>query len=328
MATLTIHLFGKVDCERGGVPVFGLHSGKFQGLFCYLLLHRERPLTREILANMFWGGYTTAQSRKYLRQALWQLQGMLAAGVDDSRSRVLRVAPDSIGIDSQAEMWLDVEMFERAFMQVQNIVGNRLEEHQADALREAVQLYRGELLEGWYQDWCLFHRERLQNIYLAMLDKLMCYSEAHALYRAGLEYGERVLALDRAHERTHQRMLRLLYLSGDRAGALRQFDRCVRSLAEELDVKPAARTLELHEQVRADSLEAEQFGPLPAPAEQRNDSTGKTSRSPLAEVLNRLRDLEQVLVDANLHLQQNIQVVERFLHGDPRPFLSGKRQTD
>ena len=34
-------------------------------------------------------------------------------------------------------------------------------------------VYRGDLLEGCYQDWCLFERERLQNAYLAMLDKLM-----------------------------------------------------------------------------------------------------------------------------------------------------------
>jgi len=40
-------------------------------------------------------------------------------------------------------------------------------------LQEAVRLSYADLLEGWYQDWCLYERERLQNIYLLILDKLM-----------------------------------------------------------------------------------------------------------------------------------------------------------
>jgi DNA-binding SARP family transcriptional activator len=161
-----------------------------------------------------------------------------------------------------------------------------------------------------------------------MLDKLMCYSETHACYQAGLEYGELALALDRAHERTHQRMVRLLYLSGDRAGAIRQYHRCVRSLAEELNVKPAVRTLQLYDQVRADSLD----GPLRrvslAPNGSLSELPGKPARSPLQEILNRLRDLEEVLADVNLHLQQNIHAVERMLHGEGQSILSQKGETD
>jgi hypothetical protein len=39
-----------------------------------------------------------------------------------------------------------------------------LNEAQAQLLKDAVNLYCGDLLEGWYQDWCLFERERLQSI--------------------------------------------------------------------------------------------------------------------------------------------------------------------
>ncbi len=62
-------------------------------------------------------------------------------------------------------------------------------------------LYRGDLLEGWYQEWCLFERERLQNAYMLMLDKLMGYCEAHSEYEQGLVYGDLILRLDHASER-------------------------------------------------------------------------------------------------------------------------------
>jgi DNA-binding SARP family transcriptional activator len=326
MATLTVHMFGGVTFEREGAQIAGFHSGKPQELFCYLLLQRERPLARETLASLFWGECTTAQSRKYLRQALWQLQSILDSGAHARGSHLLVVEGDSVGIDPQGEMWLDVETFERAFAQAQNTLGNQLEEYQFTALRDAVQLYRGDLLEGWYHDWCLFQRERLQNMYLTMLDKLMCYCESRSMYQKGLEYGERVLGLDRAHERTHQRMVRLLYLSGDRAGALRQYDRCVRALAEELDVKPAAKTRRLYEQVRADRLEDPRLTVLPATSTSDEGSANSSSRSPLPELLNRLCNLEGILADAHERVQQNIQVVENFLHRTPTLPLPQKRR--
>jgi len=56
---------------------------------------------------------------------------------------------------------------------------------------------------GCYDDWCIFERERLQNIYLLMLDKLISYSAKHREYEAGQGYGYTILRYDRARERTH-----------------------------------------------------------------------------------------------------------------------------
>jgi DNA-binding SARP family transcriptional activator len=324
MPPLTIRLFGKSSFEREGQAVSHFHAGKLQELFCYLLLQRDRPFSREALAGLFWGDCTTVVSKKYLRQALWQLQGLLSVGQDES-NRVLRVDCDSVGIDPGGELWLDVDVFEKSFAGTQNIPGHTLSECQATALSEAVRLYRGDLLEGWYQEWCLFQRERLQNLYLAMLDKLMSYCEVHHLYPAGLEYGERVLCLDRAHERTHQRMLRLLYLSGDRAGALRQYERCVKALSEELDVKPTARTLELRRQVRTDCLDDSRIEMLPAHGAYQVESTAAPGRSMLPDILNQLRSLQEVLESTNEQLQQSIHTVERSLRRKPVPYLPQKR---
>ncbi|NIN69138.1 MAG: hypothetical protein GTO63_31510, partial [Anaerolineae bacterium] len=81
---------------------------------------------------------------------------------------------------------------------------------------------------------CLYERERLQNMYLAILDKLVSYSEVQGAYEAGLGYGSRILSYDGARERTHRRLMRLYYLAGDRTAALRQYDSCVEALRREL----------------------------------------------------------------------------------------------
>ena len=128
--------------------------------------------------------------------------------------------------------------FEQAFNLTRGTPGRQLDAQNVQILQNAVELYRGDLLEGWYQDWCLFERERLQNMYLTMLDKLIDYSEANELYEAGLAYGAHILRHDRARERTHRRLMRLHYLARDRTEALRQYERCVSSLDKELGVEP------------------------------------------------------------------------------------------
>jgi DNA-binding SARP family transcriptional activator len=325
MATLTIRMFGGVTFVRDGTPIHEFHSGKSQELFCYLLLRGRRSLAREVLASLFWGECATAQSRKYLRQALWQLQSILDSEPDVRGRRLLVVDGDTVGIDPQGEMWVDVEVFEQAFAQAQSTLGEQLEEYQFKELRDAVQLYRGDLLEGWYHDWCLFQRERLQNMYITMLDKLMCYCESRSMYQTGLEYGERVLGLDRAHERTHQRMLKLYYLSGDRAAALRQFERCAKALKEELGVKPAMATLHLYEKVRADQFE-HRPNALQIKGEHSVPNEPPSNGSSLMEILRRLRNLENILAETQGRLQQNIEAVEEILQKKPAIQALGKRR--
>src|SRR3712207_2418171 len=87
-----------------------------------------------------------------------------------------------------------------------------------------------------------------------MLDKLMAYAESRRQYDTAIGYGTRTLCSDPAREQTHQRLMVLHYLAENRTEALRQYQRCVGALQQELDVEPARRTVELYEQIRADRL--------------------------------------------------------------------------
>lgn len=307
MNTLRIRLFGKFRAERDGRAMGGLDALKVQELFCYLLLNRDRPHHREALAGLLWGDNTTSQSKKYLRHALWQLQLTLGSGGEKQPGEPLVIDPEWVSIPSSPELWLDVQVIDEALARVRGIPGQALESSHVAILEEAVQLYRGDLLEGWYQDWCLYERERLQNIYLDMLDKLMAYCEAHRQYEAGTEYGAKILRFDRARERTHWRLMRLRYLAGDRAGALRQYERCVAALDEELGVKPSQRTVALCEQIRADIVVDLAF-----PNE--INSGQQATPSTLLPMLERLKSLRATLDSLQSQVDQELQALEEVLN--------------
>ena len=306
MANLRIHLFGKLCIRYNGQVLKGFDSRKVQELLCYLLLNRNREHSREVLATLLWGENTSAQSKTYLRKILWQLQDAFESQTESLTGSVLLVDADWIQLNANADLWLDVATFEQAFTPVMGIAGEKLDSHHAQSLQSAIELYRADLLADCYQNWCLYERQRLQHIYLSMLDKLMGYCEVHHEYEAGLSYGMRILQYDRAHEATHRRLMRLLYLAGDRTGALRQFERCVSALKEELGVPPTERTTVLYEQIR--TYQRIDLNPV---------STIPSADSSLSEVLGRLRQLQTFLTDIQHQVQQDIQVIEQAINEQP-----------
>jgi two-component SAPR family response regulator len=204
-------------------------------------------------------------------------------------------------------VWLDVAVFERAFARVQGKAGRDLDDETKRLVEAAAELYKGDLLEGWYQDWCLYDRERLQNMYLVMLDKLISYCEAHRDYEMGLLHGSIILRYDGARERTHRQLMHLLYMSGDRTAALRQYERCVAALRQELDVAPDRRTIALYQQIRLDQLEERALPPAEP------DTTADTPAASLPDVLGRLQQLQLVMSDVQRRLQQDIKAVQQAL---------------
>ena len=151
----------------------------------------------------------------------------------------------------------------------------------------------------------MFHRERLQNLYLAILEKLISYCEVRQDFESGQAFGELLLRQDEARERSYYRLMRLRFLAGDRAGALRLFQRCAAALQRELGVAPSKRTIELYNRVRADEPDVT---PEHAAAEAR-----PAGGLGMARVMPRLLRLRSLLARVQRQLQQDIREVDEAL---------------
>lgn len=308
MSRWDIHLFGKfsVECDKQALNVF--QACKVQELFSYLLLYRNRPHSRETLAGLLWGNSTTEKSRKNLRQAIWRLQTAFDTQTGgDVAGITLQVEHDWVQIETSQTVWLDVAALEEAFKLIEGGDIADLTSERAAFLQATVELYRGDLLEGWYQDWCLYERELLQNKYLMILDKLMGYCLSHQEFDAGQRYGALILRYDRARERTHQLLMRLHYLAGDRTRALRQYERCVAALREELGVEPDRRTVALYEEIRGNQAK----GTV-------DDILTIDATTSLPEVLCRLKCLQTMLGRVQQHVRRDIKALELGLKQSKR----------
>ncbi len=125
------------------------------------------------------------------------------------------------------------------------------------SLDTALDLYQGDFLAGFFVDstafeqWATRERERLRLRAMEGLDRLVGGHLAQRAYAAGMATATRLLDMDPLREETHQQMMRLLALSGQRGKALEQYETCRRLLKDELGVEPTPETRALLERIRA-----------------------------------------------------------------------------
>jgi serine/threonine protein kinase/predicted ATPase len=236
---LSIHLLGTFELISAGTPLTTVDWPRLQSLLAYLVLHATAPQSRTHLAFLLWPDSTESQAHTNLRHLVYHLRHALP-----DADAFLRAEKQTLQWQPDASWTLDVADFERAVAraaQAEKQVEVRL------ALEQAVELYRGDLLPGCYDEWILSERERLRHLLLDALEGLTLLLEQERDYPAAIRAAQRMLRHDPLHEATYRHLMRLYALTGDRAAALRTYHTCATVLERELATEPEPATREAYE---------------------------------------------------------------------------------
>jgi serine/threonine protein kinase/DNA-binding SARP family transcriptional activator len=192
---------------------------------------------RDSLLPLFWPELDQQHARGALRQALHVLRANLGAETVASRG------DEEVGLDF-ARIWCDVAAFQQAIAD--------------DALREAVDFYRGHLLEGFFisdapefERWLETERGRLREAASRAAGTLVGRYEERGNLTTAVHWARRGIEFAPNEEAAVRRLITLLDRHGDRAGALEAYEEFADRLREEYDAQPAAQTQALVAAVRA-----------------------------------------------------------------------------
>jgi DNA-binding SARP family transcriptional activator len=275
MSSLKLYLLGPPRLEQDGVPL-ELDRRKNVALVAYLAVTGECH-TREALITLLWPELEPSRARAGLRRNLSRLRKALGG-------EWLVVDRETVGTDPDADFWLDVEQF-RHLLQAWQEHGHPQAEvcpQCLDTLAEAVELYRGDFLEGFtlrdsptFDEFQFFQTEGLRQELASALERLVRGHTAQGNYEPAIQYARRWLALDPLHEPVHRHLMQLYAWSGQRAAALRQYTECAGVLQEELGVEPEQGTTQLYQAIKekrpppppGDRLAAHVTSPTAAPHE-------------------------------------------------------------
>ena len=253
MNKIRVRLLGGFEVWDGDHQVAGFESQKVRALLAYLVCHRRRAFSRDHLAGLLWPEREPDGARHALRQAIYNLRAKLPAGETLLLSNNLE-----IGIHPQADCWVDVEAFEEA---VRLGSERAVDPHH---LSTAVQLYRGELLAGFFvkesqdfEDWMIAQQVRLRDAAVDVLHRLIDSYRRRGEYRFGVHYARRLVAIEPLSEEAHRELIRLCALAGQRNRALAHYEELSNLLRDELGVEPLAETRALYESILSHTVKEE-----------------------------------------------------------------------
>ncbi len=274
---LEVRLLGsfQIHCRKKPVRIT---SRPAQSLFAYLILHAGTAYRREKLAGQLWPDSREESARDYLRHALWRIRKAL---LEASAAVYLKADDLTVCFDASQEYWLDAA----ALLGLQ-------EKDAPERLAEVLDAYAGELLPGFYEEWVVLERERLQATYEQQVARLLDMLQAQQCWRDVLRWAERWIALGQRPEAAYRYLMTAHAAEGDMAKAAAAFERCTKSLVE-LGMEPSEQTRQLYQELKtgrrvAVAVPAPHQGP--APREARSNLP-----APLTSFIGREKELGDIM---------------------------------
>ena len=292
MTNLSLYLLGPVRAKLNKKNV-EVKPRKALALLIYLAVTAERQ-ARDSLATLLWPESNQRLARHALRGRLSELNLTLGGNwIEADR--------ESIGL--RAGLALDVAEFKRLLSQKAS---------DPQPLITAVNLYRDDFLTGFtlpgcpqFDEWQYFQSESLRQSLASVLEGLIGLLSDRGDYEAAIPYARRWLSLDPLHEAAHRQLMQLYAQSGQPAAALRQYERCRQTLADELGISASPKTTSLYNDIRAGRLTATTII-SPAPLLPRSSAPSRhnlpAQSTPFIGRTRELADLSRLLKDPAIRL--------------------------
>jgi SARP family transcriptional regulator, regulator of embCAB operon len=240
---LRIYLTGRVLVEDNGKVL--LDERRLMGrqgrlTFAYLVYERFRPVSREELAEELWTGAVPTSWERSLSALISKLRALLTGAglggvaLDGSFGHYRLLLP--------ADAWIDVEAATGAIDHAESTLRRNEPRVAWGWAHVAYQISRRPFLMGEEGPWVTLKRSELRDVLVRAHE---CLSEP-SIWPKEPEYGVRhateAVNLEPFRETSYQLLMRAHAAVGNRAEALRVYERCRHLLSEELGVTPSSQT--------------------------------------------------------------------------------------
>jgi LuxR family transcriptional regulator, maltose regulon positive regulatory protein len=255
--TLRIRSLGSFQVWRGRQEVTPREwqREKARQLLQLFLTNRKRMLQKEQIIDLLWPEADADTAFRDFKVALNALWGALEPNrAARSASFYILRQGTAYGLNLASGFWLDADEFEALVTRGLALAGKGQAEAAVQCLQQALDLYQGDFLEDvLYEDWCVEERERLQVLYLRAAEWLAQHASQQEDFATCNSLCDRILARDHCWEEAYRLLMYSHYRQGNRAMAMRTYDKCVTHLDSELGISPMPSTQQLYERIRRSS---------------------------------------------------------------------------
>jgi len=240
---LRVFLAGRVAVETGSAVIDERRFPGRQGrlLFAYLVVEQGRPVPRDELAEVLWGEALPATWDKALTVIASKLRSLLTE-IGVGGASALTGAFGCYRLELPEGTWVDVVEARRAAQLAEDAFASGDTDTAKHEATLAASLIQRPFLPGTDGSWVEETRRDLTGVRVRAMSVL-----ADTFLRVGeiseaAKWADQVIALEPFRETGYRRLMNAHVAAGNRAEALRVYERCRRLLAEELGAYPSPET--------------------------------------------------------------------------------------
>lgn len=245
---LVIYCLGPFRVYQQDQLVTDWQSQKGLSILKYLSAHPGKPVAKDILMDLFWSDAECEIARRNLHQAIYALRQTLRR--EQPGIPYIQFENDCYLLNPDLEIWLDFTEFERQAQAGRKLesAGKTVEAMEVFGIAEG--LYQGDFLEeDLYEDWPRQPRMYFRTMYLNLLDRLTEYYVQRREFTPAIGLCQKVLALDNCNEQAYRWLIQCYLEQGQRQLAMREYQTCLQTLKEELNLAPSAETQAMYRQI-------------------------------------------------------------------------------
>jgi DNA-binding SARP family transcriptional activator/CheY-like chemotaxis protein/EAL domain-containing protein (putative c-di-GMP-specific phosphodiesterase class I) len=259
-AATRIILLGRIAIERDGdaEPSISLTGRRAEVVFAFLAVEHRRSVDRDELANVLWPELLPDTWNAALRGVLSEVRRFLERG-GLNPAETLIAEQGRLRFQLPPGAALDIDEARDALSEARILLSEGDPAGAAVSAGVAAEAAELTFLPFHEDGWAGDVRAELDRLHV---DALELQTEAFAIAgdpRAALTAADRLVRADPYLEAAHRLRIALFGELGDRAGALKAFERCKALLESELGIEPSPETTEVLRQ-------AIQGASVPAPA--------------------------------------------------------------
>ncbi|HEY9284348.1 MAG TPA: BTAD domain-containing putative transcriptional regulator, partial [Pyrinomonadaceae bacterium] len=248
---LTIKMLGPVEVYRDPARPLAADAWttkRARDILCFIASRRHRRASKDTIIDTFWGESDFDAVEKNFHPTVSHIRKALNSNQPVKQNFLLYRDGDYL-LSQDFSYFIDTEEFDRLAAEGES--ARRAGDHErfVSAYERALALYRGDFMQGSYEEWAEEQRSYYKEQYLRMLETLAVAAQKQDDWARSLQLAQRILSDDQFREDVHCMIMRAHAAEGNRASVKEQYETLRRLLRKELGVEPAAETQRVFKQL-------------------------------------------------------------------------------
>ena len=248
---LTVKVLGHAEIYRDPSKPFAADAWttrRARDIFCYIATRKHRRVAKDILIDEFWKDEDLASIEKNFHPTISHIRKALNSR-QPLKQNFIVFRDGAYQLNPEYSYFIDSEEFASFITEAEKAKRDKDDAGLRKNLESAYALYRGDFMDGSYEDWAendrLHYREQLSRV----LNGLAKLSVAEKRWTDALKYAAEILAIDPYREDLHRLTMKVLGAQSKPAAVKKHYDQMQQLLKDELGLAPSAETRKLFKEL-------------------------------------------------------------------------------